>query len=469
MDAFIKLLKSPRNYYFYDVNKNTLVNITKECYDYLDDRGSIEQCRNEIESLKSQGYLSNNRVKELRHPLTDTVDKVLDYQMEALVLQVTQACNLCCSYCFFANSTDDTEFRSHSSKHMSWETAKRAIDFYAERSKELDRVFISFYGGEPLISFPLIKKCVEYAEYVFDGKQMSYSITTNATLLNEEMIQFFIDHAIRVAFSMDGPKEIHDKNRKRIDGSPTYDTVMHWLKEYSSVVSKSLFNQYVSINMVIDPSDNYDDINEWINEELNDKILVSGDLFEDDNLQNKKRTNVEDYGERFNYHLAMEMLRYLEIVQDLPKSRLAENYLKSLREKHTEFKAEDEPLPERSVPSGVCIPGKKKLFVSVDGSFYPCEKVNERSEVMRIGSLDEGFDYDKIKAQMNIAQLINNECINCWAQRHCNICQKYCVDGRDYSSERMLSFCGESRDVLELMLMTSILIKESSTCYKKGD
>ncbi len=467
MDAFIKLLKSPKNYYFFDVNKNTLVNISKECYDYLGENGGIEQCQDEIEKLKMQGFLSNNHVKELKHPLTDKVEEILDSGMEALVLQVTQACNLCCSYCPFANSTDDSKFRSHTSKHMSWETAKRAIDFFAEHSKRMDKVVISFYGGEPLISFPLIKKAVEYTEEVFDGKEIDYSITTNATLLNEEMIRFFIDHAVSVTFSMDGPKEIHDKNRKRIDGSPTYDTVMQRLRDYSSVIPKSLFDQYISVNMVIDPSDDFRDIDEWVNRELNERILVSGDVFEDDDLENKKRTDVEKYNEYFQYRMALELLSYLEIIDGISKSRLADNYVKQFVIKHAEFKAGDEDLPIQGVPAGTCISGRKKIFVSVDGEFFPCEKVNERSAVMKIGSLDEGLDFNNIKAQMNIAQLTPEECINCWAQRYCNICQKYVVDGDHFSAEKKLALCDGARDMLEQMLKISILIKESCTVYKR--
>ena len=467
MDAFIKLLKSPRNYYFYDVNKNTLVEITKECYDYLDGKGSIEVCQDEIETLKEKGFLSNNHTKELKHPNQDNVKEILDFEMESLILQVTQACNLCCSYCPFANSTNDSKHRTHSSKYMSWETAKSAIDFVADHSKKSNKIVVSFYGGEPLISFPLIKKCVEYAEEVFDGKDIDYSLTTNATLLNEEMINFFIEHGVGVAFSTDGPKVIHDKNRKRIDGSPTYDTVMDWLHKYASMIPNGYLNQMLAINMVIDPEDDFRIIDEWVNNEIPGSVAVSAGLYEDDELENKKRISDDNFNECLQYLMALELVNYLGIIDDVPKSKIADNYAKQLMSKYVELKSEEFPLPQMGIPNGPCIPGKKNLFVNVDGDFYPCEKVNERSKAVKMGSLSEDFDYENIISQMNIAQLTPDECINCWAQRHCDICQKYIVEGDYFSAQKKLSLCGGTKSLFEQILLTSILMKESSTVYKK--
>ena len=55
---------------------------------------------------------------------------------------------------------------------------------------------IGFYGGEPLLEFPLLKKAVEYSEQQFEGKKLTFNITTNGTLLNDEMIYFFQEHDV---------------------------------------------------------------------------------------------------------------------------------------------------------------------------------------------------------------------------------------------------------------------------------
>ena len=102
---------------------------------------------------------------------------------------------------------------------MSLETAKKAILFYREHSRDKDRAIIGFYGGEPLLAFPLIVESVKYAEEIFAGVDISFNITTNATLLTDEIIDFLLDHHFKLTFSLDGPNEVQDKNRIFANGS----------------------------------------------------------------------------------------------------------------------------------------------------------------------------------------------------------------------------------------------------------
>lgn len=69
---------------------------------------------------------------------------------------------------------------------MPLETAKRAVNFFAEHSVDSDKVSIGCYGGEPLLEFDRIKQITAYAEEQLEGKELQFLITTNATLLTEE-------------------------------------------------------------------------------------------------------------------------------------------------------------------------------------------------------------------------------------------------------------------------------------------
>lgn len=73
---------------------------------------------------------------------------------------------------------------------MSLSIAKKAIDFFQEHSTDQNNVTIGFYGGEPFLEFELIKECVAYAEDKLEGKKIEYSVTTNATLLTDEIIDY---------------------------------------------------------------------------------------------------------------------------------------------------------------------------------------------------------------------------------------------------------------------------------------
>jgi uncharacterized protein len=71
---------------------------------------------------------------------------------------------------------------------------------------------------------------------------------------------------------------------------------------------------------------------------------------------------------------------------------------------------------------GPCIPGVKRLFVRTDGALFPCERVSEALDFFIIGTLEGGFDLDKIKKILNIGKLTENECKNCWALAQCMLC-----------------------------------------------
>jgi uncharacterized protein len=86
---------------------------------------------------------------------------------------------------------------------------------------------VVFFGGEPLSNLGLIKAVVDYAETKgkAEGKKVDFSLTTNATLLTEEIVDYLDAHRFGLAISIDGPKTFHDLRRKTVGGKGTYDTV----------------------------------------------------------------------------------------------------------------------------------------------------------------------------------------------------------------------------------------------------
>lgn len=467
MKPFIKLLKTPRCYYFFDVNRNTFVNVSKECWHYLNGDGSLDNCIEEVNTLKNNGFLSDNHIQELKHTETDNVEHLIKNCLSELILQVTQACNLCCVYCPYASSTDSSRHRKHTSKQMDFETAKAAIDFLYDHSTLSDSVSFAFYGGEPLIAFPLIKQCVSYIQDIFDGKEISFSMTTNATLLTDEIKEFLIDNGFSITFSMDGPKEIHDKNRKRIDGTGTYDRVISELNDFVSAYPQDELVK-IMVNMVINPEDDLDVINNWANNCLNTQIYLGSNVVENDDLENKF-DNYDPYNEKFEYLMAIHLLDHLQIVKGLEVSRLTLPTFNRIKELYRDLKTTNASLPTVGAPSGPCVSGCRKLFVNVSGDFYPCEKVNEMSEAMKIGSLETGINVEKVKAHINIAQLTPEKCINCWAQANCDLCQKYVADGDELSAQKKVKLCDDVISSFHYYLRCCALLKESCVAYKSEE
>lgn len=148
--------------------------------------------------------------------------------LTTLVLNVNTGCNLSCSYCY----KEDLDTPANGQK-MSFETAKKSIEQLLKESPDQDRYNIVFFGGEPLSNMALIKEVVAYAESTFWAleKTIDFSLTTNATMLNEKIITYLNDHRIAVAVSIDGPKAIHDKNRITVGGKGTYEVVREKIKQ----------------------------------------------------------------------------------------------------------------------------------------------------------------------------------------------------------------------------------------------
>lgn len=157
-------------------------------------------------------------------PLRLALDR---FPVNTLVLNVNTGCNLSCTYCYKEDLTTPTM-----GSRMSAETAKRSIDLLLREGGGNGRVNLVFFGGEPLSNLALIREAVAYAEAEARVHRIAvdFSLTTNATLLTEETIQYLDDHRFGITVSMDGPKHLHDRNRVTIGGQGSYDIVARKVK-----------------------------------------------------------------------------------------------------------------------------------------------------------------------------------------------------------------------------------------------
>ena len=89
------------------------------------------------------------------------------------------------------------------------------------------RVSFAFQGGEPVLrGLPFFQKFIELErKYARSGMQIEHSIQTNGTLINEEWAAFFEEHNFLVGLSVDGIKELHDRNRVDASGKGSWNAV----------------------------------------------------------------------------------------------------------------------------------------------------------------------------------------------------------------------------------------------------
>jgi uncharacterized protein len=92
---------------------------------------------------------------------------------------------------------------------------------------------LTFFGGETLMNLPVLKSTIAYARQraAETGKEVDFSLTTNATLLRPDVIEFLADNRVGVTVSIDGPKEVQDQFRVFSNGMGSYDLVLPKIRE----------------------------------------------------------------------------------------------------------------------------------------------------------------------------------------------------------------------------------------------
>lgn len=159
-------------------------------------------------------------------PAEPLADAPADFPLQTLVLNLTNQCNLSCQYCYEFGA-DKVATPEGKPKFMDFETARASVDFLLDHSPGRRAVHITFFGGETLMNFPLLKQVVNYAGKCAagQGRSIDFSLTTNATLLTPAIIEFLSENRIGVTVSMDGPPDLHDKLRVFANGRGSYDII----------------------------------------------------------------------------------------------------------------------------------------------------------------------------------------------------------------------------------------------------
>jgi len=158
------------------------------------------------------------------------------FPLQTVVMNVTNQCNLSCSYCY-EYGEDRIATPEGKTKFMSEETARQTVDFLLDQSPGRRMVHLTFFGGETLLNFRVVKSTIEYARTraAEMGKYIDFSMTTNATMLTSEIINFLAENNVGVTVSIDGPKESNDRFRVFHNGRGSYDVIAPKIKELIKV------------------------------------------------------------------------------------------------------------------------------------------------------------------------------------------------------------------------------------------
>lgn len=407
-------------------------------YFYNDDNCMVEQSdKNNEEILWGEDCFELRRIDN-----KETKSILSQIQTKQLILNVTEDCNMRCQYCAYSGGYSNN--RTHRKIYMSKDIAIMAVEKYLQSYNEkkkyniLAQPIISFFGGEPLLCFDLIKDVIEYVKLHFDT-DVTYTITTNGTLLNKENIKFLVENNIDLSVSLNGDKKEHDRLRIYENEKGTFDVIEKKL-QYILTTYPKYYKEKVYFSVVYDTGSDLVELrNFFMQKELvKDKVASFSEVI----------SSFTDWYERYDEKTKNKFYNDSQLLKEIFTSQVFKNehletdailkklfydtyfvLLNRVMGRHQRFSI----LPY----TGACIPGNK-ISVGCNGDLYICEKVNCAN---KIGDVNSWLDISKITNLLNEYNQIGEKCINCPIKNLCPVCYRMLMDENGKVDKKQLQIC----------------------------
>ena len=306
---------------------------------------------------------------------------------------------------------------------MSTETALNALEYFLARSDEEKTPFVSFYGGEALLEFELIEAVIAAARKHPRGKEAVFVIDTNGVLLDARAIDLVVREKMYLQISLDGPQEVHDRNRVTVDGGDSFkqiiDGVDQLLEKDPSVAERLSFIATMAPPVDLQKlADFFSGFPPYVKHGIKFQPNVRVNTA---NLRGQYWPGAKEGAESLAAQIREAREQYLQAVESCTRDDLSP-VISALFEPELIglYHRSRSPLGENYTPGGNCKPGQRKLHVTTDGSFQPCERTGS---MMLIGDIESGIQSAEVKGvRDSFHQATQDRCSNCWAIRMCGVC-----------------------------------------------
>jgi uncharacterized protein len=401
------------DFYAIDVNSGCVHVIDELVYDILDDNGldskeetvrrlsskygaqEVEEAYDEVRELEDDGSLySEDLYRDIAMNLGNETSFI-----KALCLNIAHDCNLRCKYCF----ADEGEYKGKRML-MSAETGKKAIDFVLKMSGPRKNIEVDLFGGEPLIAFETVKAIVDYAKEAEKAynKNIRFTMTTNATLLTDEIMDYLDKNMGNIVLSIDGRKAVNDNVRVRVDGSGSYESILPKIKKMVDIRDKGK-QYYARGTFTRDNTDFFEDIMH-LAEAGFDEISIEPVVLPADHPLSLREEDLPQIFEQYD-KLFDEMVK---------RSKSGDEFTFY----HFNIDLQGGPCVYKRI-SG-CGAGHEYVAITPDGDVYPCHQF-VGNEKFKMGNLDSEKLDMAIADEFKNAHIYNKpECEECWARFYCS-------------------------------------------------
>lgn len=289
----------------------------------------------------------------------------------------TNKCNMKCRYCYEVNKME---------RSISYDLLDQTIEFIVNHKQKngIDKISVVTHGGEPLIEFEKIKyfisnlnKCIDNVEYI---------MTTNATLLNDEIIEYISQHYSTLSVSIDGTKQSHNLNRIFQNGNGSYDYVIKNAKlllEKRSDLKARLTINSKNVRFL------FDGVKELIDLGFID-IAPVPDEFDNTWDEDSLKTLFSQGKKIIDYIKQNELLANVGLISDsLVKCK-----------------------------NSICDGGITTMSIETNGDIYPCVTSVGYEEFI-IGNVSTGINKHHLENVQKWGNIENKDCVGCKRYEYC--------------------------------------------------
>ena len=326
----------------------------------------------------------------------DTLDTGV---VKAMCLHAAHDCNLRCQYCF----ADAGEYHLRNRCMLSVETGKSALDWLVAKSGNRYNLEVDFFGGEPLMNFPVVKELVAYGRTLEaqHHKHFKFTITTNAVAMTDEVMDFLNQEMENVVISIDGRPEVHDRMRPTPNGKGSYDMIIDKAKRF---VHKRGQKQYYLRGTFTGHNLDFG----------KDVLHLADEGFEQLSIEPVVTTADKPYAIR-EADLPTVFAEYEQLGKEYLKRRADGRWFSFF---HFMVDLTGGPCLKKRLTG--CGAGNEYVAVTPEGDIYPCHQFVGR-EGMRMGSvLDGSFDTAMQTRFKQNHVLTKEKCRDCWARFYCS-------------------------------------------------
>lgn len=325
---------------------------------------------------------------------TEQKSKIKDNKFVNLWLNLSHDCNLRCKYCFGHGGS-----YGGPRELMSEETAKKCIDIWFQNlDMDKKKYNVTLFGGEPLMNKKVLKYSVNYVKQLLKDKdkEVLFSVTTNGTAFDDDIIDFFVMNKIKPMISIDGTKVIQDNNRPTASGNGSYDMIinnLNKLKQHFNIMDARITLTHENAGQFAKCVKHLWDIG--FNNVSYEVVTI-----EDDTLSLTEE----------------DIICVNQQIQELTDL----TYENLINHKHKFFSNVIKigfHVDRRLLSNDCSYQSTTTIMFTPEGKMYKCHRMMEDSET-QIGDLENGVNWDKYK-KLKSKNIEERVCKDCWAKIIC--------------------------------------------------